>query len=58
MSTSDASLGCFAGGFCGEIGGEVPGDREVDVGVGGEVSGVGQEVFSGDGDTLTLTGME
>ena len=33
MSTSDASLGCFAGGFCGEIGGEVPGDGEIEVGV-------------------------
>ena len=32
-STSDASLGCFAGGFCGEIGGEVSGNGEVDVGL-------------------------
>ena len=28
ISTSDASLGCFAGGVCGEIGREVPGDGE------------------------------
>ena len=55
MSTSDASLGCFAGGFCGEIGGEVPGDGEVDVGLEEKSQGLDKE-YSLEMETWTLVG--